>query len=176
MQLGAKGKKIDSSTKVSVRQHYQGARSRREIRFVIALFVSTLLIVPNIAQVRSFEHRVTSFALAIAVFIISDYLFSRRMGLIIEKNGLVLRYAFYRKRILWSNIAGFEWRRWRDPRSEVLWLKASDGSRPRRIPTVARISKGWWARHLGSSNIRSRTGEEVNAVAALEDALAAARH
>jgi hypothetical protein len=154
---------------------YQGARSRREARSVIVLLLGGVVVAPNIAQANSVERIAVATGIAVAAFVICDFVFARRMGVTIQPQGLVLHYAFYRKRIAWSRIVGFDWRRWRDPRSEVLWLRTNDGRRTRRIPTVARIPRGWWARYFGSPNLRARTGEEVDAMRTLEGARAAAQ-
>lgn len=152
---------------------YQGARSRREARWVIILLLGVVVIAPNIAQASSVERVAVAAGIAVVTFVLSDFVFARRMGVTIGPQGLILHYAFYRKRVSWSRIAGFDWGRWRDPRSEVLWLRTNDGRRTRRIPTVAHIPRGWWARYFGSPNLRSRTGEEVDAMRTLEGARAA---
>lgn len=164
----------DGNKATALAGRYQGARSRRVARYVIILLLGILLVVPNVAQTRSVEQRVVSIVITLAAFGVCDVAFSRRMGFTINQQGLILHYAFHRKHVPWSNIRAFEWNRWRRRDTEWMWVVMTDDSRTR-IPTVARIPEGYMGSFFGSSNLRSRTGEEVDAVTMLKDARAAAQ-
>ncbi len=152
---------------------YQGARSRRISRYLIILVLGTVLVVPNVAQARSLEQRAVSVAITLAAFAVCDVMFSRRMGVTINQNALVLHYAFHREHVPWSKITAFEWKPWRRRDTEWMWVVTTDESR-RRLPTVARVPQGYMGSFFGSSNLRSRTRGEVDAMTTLEDARAAA--
>jgi hypothetical protein len=146
---------------------YQGARWRRAARAIMAIYLVPMFVAGTLQNglgvTRPAELGWT--ALVVAAL---DWWFARRMGLTIASDGLILRYAVYRKRVPWSQVRGFEWRRWRRADTPMLWILTDD--EPIRIPTVGRVAHGipWF----GSSDLRSRAGAEVDALETLQSALA----
>lgn len=160
---------------------YQGVHSRRVSRCLMAIWLGILFFQPDVLESRSIASRLHALAITSAVVAICDLWFSRRMGLRINEHGITLHYAFRRKRIPWSQITGFEWRRWNSPRSEWVWVTRNHGA-PIRIPALQRApgndSTGFWSpvySLLSSSKLRTSHGDEVDAMGTLEDALATAR-
>lgn len=115
-------------------------------------------------------------AILVTVAIIEaiDVWFSWRMGLTLDERGIVLHYAFHRKRVPWAEVQGFEWKRWNSPRTEWIWVTRGSGHAIR-IPTVQRspggeIRSGVAYRLFASENLRLKGGVEVDAMATLERA------
>lgn len=157
---------------------YQGVHSRRVSRCLMAIWLGILFFQPDVLESRSIGSRLYAIMITLAVVAICDLWFSRRMGLTINEHGITLHYAFHRKRLPWSNITGFEWRRWNSPRSEWIWITRDHGD-PLRIPALQRApgdnNTGFWSpvySVLSSSNMRTSHGEEVDAMATLKEALA----
>lgn len=152
---------------------YQGAHSRRGTRYVMAICLGALFVDPVVLADISLGHRLTNIAVAVAVIAFCDIWFARRMGVTITRHGLTLHYAFYRKSVSWSHIEGFEWRKWRSPTTETLWI--TTGRAPIRVPTIGRSTGSYLGSRFdsffGSSKLRSFHREDVDAMATLNDAL-----
>jgi Bacterial PH domain len=142
------------------------------------VWLGILFVEPDILRQTSIERRSVSIAITVGAVAFCDWWFSRRMGLTIDQRGITLRYGLRRKRVPWSKIQGFFWKRWYSPTSEWIWIK-TDGGAPLRIPTIQRPPGGHIRSHfdlyLGSSNLRSSMGTKVDAMATLENALAASK-
>lgn len=154
---------------------YQGARSRRVTRCIMAVWLGLIFTQSSGFEGDSIWSELRGLAVTLVVVAIIDLWFSWRMGLTINERGITLHYAFRRQRVPWSKITGFEWRRWLSPSSEWVWITRDHGA-PVRIPTIQRAPGGDNKRSLvssflASSNLRTMRGEEVDAMATLQDAL-----
>jgi len=114
--------------------------------------------------------------ITVAIIAAFDVWFSRRMGLTIDERGITLHYAFHRKRVLWAQVQGFEWKRWNSPRSDWIWITRGD-KRAIRIPTIQRtlegeIRSGVAYRLFASEDLRLKGGGEVDAMTTLQRAWA----
>lgn len=110
----------------------------------------------------------------VAIIVVFDVWFSRRMGLTIGEQGITLHYAFHRKQVLWAEVQGFEWKRWNSPRSDWIWITRGSGHAIR-IPTIQRtpggeIRSGISYRLLASENLRLKGGAQVDVMATLQRA------
>jgi len=97
-------------------------------------------------------------------------------GLAWDEQGVTLIYALRRRRVKWVDLARLEWRR-RGSMGKCLVL-CTRSDRELRVPTVMKVDGiDWWARLWESNLLRSRTGTcgEIDAMAALEAALAAVK-
>ena len=157
----------------------QGARWRRVTRSLMAILFALLLATSDGPR----NHSVGSWVLAIVIDVLIiaalDAWFSRRMGLTVDEQGLVLRYAFRRKRVPWADVEGFEWRRWNSPRSEWIWI-THRRARATRIPTIQRTPggedrSGLAYRLFASESVRLDGGRESDAMTTLLRARAAVR-
>jgi hypothetical protein len=151
----------------------QGATWRRVTRTIMAIWFGALFI-----GAASTSHSLISWLKAIlvtaAIIAAIDVWFSWRMGLTVDERGITLHYAFHRKRVPWTKVRGFDWKRWNSPRTEWIWITRSTG-RPLRIPTIQRapggeIRSGVAYRFFASENLRLRGGAQVDAMIALESA------
>lgn len=153
----------------------QGARWRWVSRSILAIFFGALFINPDALKSQSLGSRLQVIAITAVVVAVVDAWFSRRIGLTINERGITLHYAYRRMRVPWAKIQGFEWRRWRRPQSEWIWISVKDG-RPVRIPTIQRQAGGQTKSFLGSllasENVRVGGGAEVEAMATLQRAYA----
>lgn len=149
---------------------------RRVSRAIEAIFFGLLFVNPDALRNQSLGSKVQAVAITVVIIAVVDVWFSRRMGLTINERGITLHYAYYRKRLPWAKIEGFEWRRWRRPQSESIWINV-EGGRPVRIPTIQRAAGGHTSSFLGSvltsQNLRLKGGAEVDAMATLQSARAA---
>ena len=141
----------------------------------MAIWLGVLFIGPDVLQNRSIGSRLYAVAFTLVVVAICDLWFSRRMGITVNEKGITLHGAFFRKHLRWADIQGFEWKRWRDPRIEWLWILTTQDARIR-IPTIQRGARqSHYFDFFGSSQLRSKSGEEVDAARTLKEALAAAQ-
>jgi hypothetical protein len=175
---------IDTGEEGATYGRYQGAHWRRVFRCV-AVFL--ILLVVGYSWIR---HGPTAVQFLIAIVVIAvvlslcDWLFARKMGLEIQFTGLVIRGPIRKVYVPWSRIQGFEWKEVRSlTKAEYIYVE-TDQAVPRRIPrdapirlpTIARMTKPSLPndQFLGplftSPNIRSVTGEEVDAMATLKRA------
>lgn len=154
----------------------QGMRWRRVSRAIEAIFFGLLFINPDALRNQSFGSKVQAVAITVVIIAVVDAWFSRRMGLTVNERGITLHYAYFRKSLPWAKIEGFDWRRWRRPQSESLWIRVA-GGRPVRIPTLQRATGGHTGSFLGSvltsESLRLKGGAEVDAMATLQSARAA---
>lgn len=135
----------------------------------MALWLGVFFVNPVVLAPVSLKERLQSLIITLVVVAFCDWWFARRMGLSLDEKGLVLHYALVRRRVPWPTIDGFVWKRWRS--TEWIWIRTDDGGLVR-IPTVGRAPK---PESLASSNLRSPSGEEVDAMATLNAALTLAR-
>lgn len=165
---------------------YQGARWRRACILLPMFSMAAIIAVSWIQNdsAMSLLHAITTLGVVAVVLTICYFGFGRRMGVEIQPNGLCLHGALRRTQVPWSHVQGFVWKENRSlTQTEYLHVK-TDQPTPRRIPkdaplrlpTIARVTN---ADHLNdrllgslltSPNIRSQSGEEVDAEAMLEAA------
>jgi hypothetical protein len=136
----------------------------------MAICFTALFIHPDVLQSGSLGQRLVRIGISVAIVLACDAWFARRMGVTIDDHGFKLHYALYRSRVPWSKVTGFEWRRWRSPSTESMWIKTEHGAV--RIPTVLRSPGKYVGPLLGSSKLRSAVGGDVDALTTLESALA----
>lgn len=142
----------------------------------MAIWLGALFIEPDVLKSQSLGSRLHAILITAIVVAAFDVWFSRRMGLNIDERGITLHYAFHRKRVLWADVQGFEWKRWNSPRSDWIWIARGSGHAIR-IPTIQRtpggeIRSGVAYRLLASDNLRLTGGVEVDAMATLQHARA----
>ncbi len=157
---------------------YQGLHWRRVARCGMAIVLGILYAhaVVVILGGESTEKVLRTIAIFIVVIAICDWWFARRMGFALDQDGLTLRYSYKKVCVSWSQIQGFQWKKKRTSRTEFLWAEIADGNIVR-IPTVGRVSRALLlAPFLTSTDIRSTTGEVLDAMATLEHALKAAKN
>lgn len=169
-------------------EHWQGANWRRLCRVItIALFL-LLIVFSWVADTPSALQVAGAGLFAAVVFVLSEWFFARKMGVEIDPEGLVLCGPLRRINIPWSTIQGVRWIEVRRPLSKVKHLYVeSDQRRPHRIPGDAPIRVPTIAfagesplpndrilgRFLTSSEIRSTTGDEADALMTIESAWSA---
>jgi hypothetical protein len=134
-----------------------------------------LFLNPEALRSGSLGSRLQAIAITVVIVVAVDAWFSRRMGLTINERGITLHYAYLRKKLPWAEIQSFEWRTWRRPQIEWIWISVEDG-RSIRIPTIQRSAGGkprsFMYTLLASENIRAKGGAEVDAMTTLQRALA----
>ncbi len=160
------------------RARYQGAHWRRVSRYALTVALGLLFLQPDVLRSQSAGSRLSAIGITILVAALCDIWFSRRMGFTVDDRGLVLHYAFYRRRIDWEGIAGFEWRHSFSPRAEWIWILLEQDGRVR-MPTVQRPPEGrrrsFFDAVFASENVRDSKGAEVDAMQTLQAAWAAAK-
>jgi hypothetical protein len=140
--------------------------------------LGALFVGGQVAKAESVGARLAGLVTILVLLGVCELCFARRMGLTIDADGISLHYAFYRRRLSWSEIEGFEWRRWRSQSTETAWI-VTNRNRVR-IPTIGRSTGSYLGPRLdsyfGSSAMRSRRGAEVDVMATLSAARALAVH
>jgi hypothetical protein len=164
---------------------YQGAHWRRVCRSVIGLVVLLVVGLSWIRHVPTLEQLLAGIMVIVVVLALCDWLFARRTGIEIELDGLVIRGPIRSIHVPWSQVQGFQWGEVRSlTKTEYLYVETNQAiprrvpkDAPIRLPTISRMTKPSSLpndRFLGplftSPNIRSKTGEEVDAIATLERA------
>jgi hypothetical protein len=152
----------------------QGARWRRVTRAIMAIWFGLLFLGADGPNSHSLASWLQAILVTVAIIEAIDVWFSWRMGLTLDERGIVLHYAFHRKRVPWTEVQGFEWKRWNSPRTEWIWVTRGSGHAIR-IPTVQRspggeIRSGVAYKLFASENLRLKDGVEVDAMATLERA------
>jgi len=124
----------------------------------------------------------------VLVFVFSEWLFARRMGLEIGRDGLTLRGVVTRVHVPWSYVRGLRWEEARRliSKTESLYLEADypkprwvPASAPIRIPTITCATRSSLPNDrllgplLSSPNIRAADGTEADAMSVLKRAWAA---
>jgi hypothetical protein len=133
----------------------------------MGIWLGVLFVGPDLIQQASLDLRLGRLAITAVVIVLCDSWFARRMGFTLASDRIILHYAWGRRRVPWTDIRGFQWKRWRSAKTEFLWILTSD--KPIRIPTVQRVTRG--PRLFGSDNLRSPTGD-TDALRTLQVALA----
>jgi hypothetical protein len=155
--------------------HYQGERSRRTARSVSVIWIAVLLFHSLTAPESAVVWLITV-ATGVVLFVLCDFGFARRMGIVVAPDALTLVGAIRRSRIPWERVDHFEWRVLRRPANEWLWAVLEDG-RAVRLPTVQRATgRNAISIWEGSNRLRTRDGATVDALELLNGALAASRH
>jgi hypothetical protein len=153
----------------SSQPRYQGARSRWATRAIMGIWLGILFVGPDLVQQASLGQRLVRLAITAVVIAMCDVWFTRRMGLTLASDRIILHYVWGRRTVPWTGIRGFQWRRWRSAKTEFLWIVTDN--QPIRIPTVQRVTRG--PSLFGSESFRSSTGD-TDAVRTLPAALARA--
>lgn len=155
--------------------HYQGAHSRRVDRYIIGIVFAVILFKPvTTGAIFNSAWPMTTLILAVALAF-CEWWFVRRRGIDVSADGLTLHYFYGRTHLPWHRIESFRWGTRLFERGEYLTAVLKDGGKMW-LPTIGRASsKSTPGDFFGSSNIRSENGDELDAVAALEDVLASAR-
>jgi hypothetical protein len=148
---------------------YQGARSRWATRVVLGIWLGVLFVGPDLVQQASLGQRFARLAISAVVIALCDVWFTRRMGLTLTSDRIIMHYTWGRRSVPWTSIRGFKWKRWRSAKTEFLWILTDN--KPIRIPTVQRVTRG--PALFGSDNLRSSTGD-TDALRTLQSALARA--
>ncbi len=155
---------------------YQGVHWRRVARYLFSVVLLLLFIGPDVVRSESVATRLVAIAATVVAVVLCELWFARRMGITIDHRGLVLHYAFRRMTVAWSDIRSFEWHRWNSPRSEWIWIRATNDRRIR-IPTVQRPPHGnprsFADSFLGSPAVRDSSGHERDTMDLLDGALLA---
>lgn len=165
---------------------WQGAHWRRLCRaltgFLLLVVVgySWLRNAPSVSQVA------VGLVVVVLVFGLSEWLFARRMGFEIGRDGVTLCGAISRVFVPWSQVDGLHWEARRFiSRTEFLYIE-TDQPKPRRVPADAplRIPTITCATRsalpndrllgplLSSPNIRAADGTEADPIDVLERARA----
>ena len=102
----------------------------------------------------------------------------RRRGFSIDADGLTLRYAFYRRTVVWEDVEGFEWRpRLYSKMMKYLWVQTPRGRL--QIPSTSFAEETWMgkraAHYLSSTNVVGPGGQQEDALTFLNASLAANR-
>jgi hypothetical protein len=140
----------------------------------MGIWFGLLFVASDGPKSHSLVSSLQAIVITVAIIVILDVWFSRRMGLMIDERGMTLHYAFHRKRVPWAEVRGFEWKRWNSPRSDWIWIARGSGHAIR-IPTFQRtpggeIRSGVAYRLLASENLRLKGGVEVDAMRTLQRA------
>lgn len=168
-------------------RRWQGAHWRRLCR---ALTGFLLLVVVGVSWLRtapSGSQVVGGLVVVALVFALSEWLFARRMGFEVGRDGVTLRGVVSRVFVPWSQVDGLHWKARRFiSRTEFLYVE-TDQPEPRRVPADAplRIPTVTCATRsslpndrvlgplLSSPNVRGADGTEADAMVLLEGARAA---
>ena len=156
-----------------LRIHYQGEHSRRLARLVVALWV-VIVLWPALVTPRPVEQFAWTAVVIAGIFLVFEWLLARRMGVTVRPEGLTLHTALGWRRLPWSRIDHFAWRRWKG-KTQCLYAITPEGKRIQ-IPTVQRgTADGWHGKFFGSQRLLARDGRRVDALGTLNSAMAAGR-
>jgi hypothetical protein len=165
---------------------WQGARWRRLCRVLTGFLLLVVVGCSWLRNAPSGSQAVGGLIVIALVFALSEWLFARRMGFEIGRDGVTLRGAISRVFVPWSQVDGLHWKARRFiSRTEFLYLE-TDQPKPRRVPAGAplRIPTITCATRsnlpndrllgpfLSSPNIRAADGTEADPVDVLESARA----
>jgi Bacterial PH domain len=155
--------------------HYHGAHSRRVDRYIIGVVFAVILFKPvTTGTIFNSAWITTTLILAVALAF-CEWWFVRRRGVDVGADRLTLHYFYGRTHLPWHRIESFQWGTRLFERGEYLTVVLKDGGKMW-LPTIGRASsQSTPGDFFGSSNIRSKGGDEVDAVDALEGVLASAR-
>lgn len=155
------------------KQRFQGEHWPRAARMIAGVWIAAVL-GPGLARPRPVGQMLAGALLAVILLLLSELLVARRMGFTIAADGLTLHGLLGRRRLAWTDLQSFAWRRRRA--FELLYAVTTSG-RYVEIPSMQRGLSGWRARYLGSSRARPRDRRigRADAFELLQDALAEAR-
>jgi hypothetical protein len=155
---------------------YHGRGYRRTVVFFLSTVVVVYVLLGRPWVGVSVGDAVLRLALFSVVVIGGGLWLALWPGLAWDEQGVTLIYALRRKHVKWVDLARLEWRRRGSMGKCLVLFTRSD--QEMRVPTVMKVDgTDWWAR-LWESNLlrlRSGTGAEIDAMAALEAALAAVK-
>lgn len=160
---------VAGSPSRAARPQYRGARFRRDVRQVVVL--ASVCAFATIEPRRRGEI-VRSGVAGVAIALGCEW-YLRRKGITIDEDAVTLHRLFGAKRIRWSNIRAVDWLDGGQLSGDGLYLELWDGTR-------VIVNTVWHEldddSHAGrASKIRLDTGEEVDALTLLADALLASQ-
>jgi hypothetical protein len=182
--IGSMPGKADSERAEVVYGRFQGAHRRRLVFTVVGAVLVVIAAFSWLRHAPSLGQVAVTIVVALAVLGLSEWIFVRRVGVEIQRDGLVLCGAVRKTPVPWAEVKGFVWREARSlAKTEYLYVE-TDYPTPRRIPKDAPIRLPTVARttnhdHLNdrvlgplltSPNLRSTTGAEADATEILEHA------
>jgi hypothetical protein len=142
---------------------YQGVNTRLAVRLVIAGVFLPLTFFAELGHGSIGQHIYTLlYPLTFCAFF--EWWAVRRSGLTFSEEQLTLKYGPIYRFIPWSRINGVEWRAVGN--FESLCIRVDENKR-QAAPMIWRISGNHFTR-LGSRNLRTRTGNEVDALTTIE--------
>jgi hypothetical protein len=87
-----------------LQDRYQWAHARRAIRLIMAIWLTSLFVGPDVLQSASASDRLVRTVITVAVVGVCDAWFTRRMGFSIGRRGITLHGAFLTKRLGWPDV------------------------------------------------------------------------
>jgi hypothetical protein len=157
------------SDRVAPTPEYQGARTSRAVAVAISVpfgygILREVLTNPSVTALLG------GIGAMLTLYLAGELMLSRRIGLTITADGLVIHKLVRVQPLSWEHIERFEWQACGS--LELLVVKLDTG-RSVLVTTVWRANN--YLAFLGSSDLRSRTGDDVDALSRLESALATAQ-
>ena len=155
---------------------YHGSHTRRVDRYIVGVVIAVILFKPVSTGAIFQSSGLIALAILAVIVLASEWWFVRRRGIEVTADGLTLHYFYGRRRVPWERIEGFRWSTRLLERGEYLTATLDNGATVL-LPTLGRATNrgSGLGAFFGSSRMLSRTGSEVDALDALESALAAAR-
>jgi hypothetical protein len=147
---------------------YQGAHTSRAVGVAISVLFGYGILREVLAN-PSATATLGGIGLMLMLYLGGEVMLSRRIGLTITADRLTIHKLARIQRLSWEHIERFEWQVW--GKLELLVVKLDTG-RDAWVTTVWRANN--YLAFLGSSNLRSRAGDEVDALHRLDSALTAA--
>lgn len=149
---------------------YQGVNTRLAVRLVIGAVFLPLTVLIEIKHEPTWQH-FYDLLYPLIFFAFFEWWGVRRSGLTFSAEQLTLKYGPFYRFIPWPRITGVEWRAVGAFESLCITL---DGERRLSAPIIWRLRQTPFAR-LDSPNLRTQTGQQIDAVSTIETALQNAR-
>jgi hypothetical protein len=161
---------------------FQGAHRRHLVFTVVGAVLFVVVVYSWLRHAPSVGQVAVTIVVVLAILGLSEWIFVRRVGIEIQRDGLVLCGAVRKVPVPWAAVKGFVWREARSlTKTEYLYVE-TDNPVPRRVPKDAPIRLPTVARttnrdHLNdrvlgplltSPNLRSTTGTEADATEILD--------
>lgn len=122
----------------STDMRWQGANWRCFCRYATAITLISIVAVSWLNASPSADQILGGAAFAAAVFVLSECLFARRMGVCLESEGLTLCGPIRRTYVPWASVRGLTWRSAKRGITKARFLYVdTDQSHPRRFPADA---------------------------------------
>jgi hypothetical protein len=145
---------------------YQGVNTRLAARLVVGAVLLPLIVLIELRQGSLAQHLyVLLYPLVFCAFF--EWWGVKRSGLTFSAEQLTLKYGPFYRLIPWPRIRGVEWR----PAGafESLCIRLDDGKR-QSAPIIWRLRNARFTR-LGSPNLRTLEGQQVDALTTIELAM-----